>query len=138
LPKHIFQWALSATVLAVLAYSSSAQAPRDRLKQVVEPYVDTQMFMGSIFAKNGKVIFSKSYGMADLEWNVPNSSTLVLSPPLLTRLHQFIHVRRWTYLEKVAVRQRRMLADELESVIRVPRLKDENAAELSQIFLSLF
>ena len=34
------------------------------------------MFMGSVLvAKDGKVVFSKSYGMADLEWNVPNSPT---------------------------------------------------------------
>jgi CubicO group peptidase (beta-lactamase class C family) len=59
-----------------MANGSSAQALPDRLKQVVQPYVDAQMFMGSVLvAKNGKVIFSKSYGMADLEWSVPNSST---------------------------------------------------------------
>ena len=38
--------------------------------------------------------------------------------------------RRWPNLEDVAVRQSRMLADELYSMIHVPRLKDENAAEL--------
>jgi CubicO group peptidase (beta-lactamase class C family) len=76
LPKRTFRRAFPAVVLAVLAYTSSAQAPPDRLKQVVQPYVDAQMFMGSVLvAKNGKVIFSKSYGMADLEWSVPNSST---------------------------------------------------------------
>ena len=70
-----FRVALLATAIAVLTHASSAQAP-DRFQQVVQPYVDAQMFMGSaLVAKNGKVIFSKSYGMADLEWNVPNSST---------------------------------------------------------------
>jgi CubicO group peptidase (beta-lactamase class C family) len=45
---------------------SSAQAPGDRLQRVVQPYVDAQMFMGSVLvAENGKIIFSKSYGMAD-------------------------------------------------------------------------
>jgi CubicO group peptidase (beta-lactamase class C family) len=61
--------------VAVLAHTSSAQGP-DRFHQVVQPYVDAQMFMGSVLvAKDGKVVFSKSYGMADLEWSVPNSST---------------------------------------------------------------
>jgi CubicO group peptidase (beta-lactamase class C family) len=42
----------------------------------VQPYVDAQMFMGSaLVAEDGKIIFSKSYGMADLEWKVPNSPT---------------------------------------------------------------
>ena len=76
LPKQTFRRALPAIVIAVLAYASSAQPPPDRFKQVVQPYVDAQMFMGSVLvAKNGEVIFSKSYGMADLEWSIPNSST---------------------------------------------------------------
>lgn len=76
LPKSNLLRALPVILLAVLAYATSAQTPSDRLKQVVQPYVDAQMFMGSVLvAKNGKVIFSKSYGMADLEWSVPNSAT---------------------------------------------------------------
>jgi CubicO group peptidase (beta-lactamase class C family) len=55
---------------------NGTEIPPDRFRQLVQPYVDAQMFMGSVLvAESGKVIFSKSYGMADLEWNVPNSST---------------------------------------------------------------
>src|ERR1700728_97023 len=60
----------------------------------------------------------------------PCSACSVLSSALLTCLHQSIHVRRWPNLENVAIRQRWMLADEQYSMIHVPRLKDENAAEL--------
>jgi len=49
---------------------------RNEMARIVQPYVDAQMFMGSVLvARNGKIIFSKSYGMADLEWSVPNSPT---------------------------------------------------------------
>ena len=76
LPQCTFGRALPAMVIAVMACASNAQTPPDRLKQVVQPYVDAQMFMGSVLvAKNGKVIFSQSYGMADLEWSIPNTST---------------------------------------------------------------
>src|SRR6266403_3006836 len=76
LPKRLFRRLLLATALALLGHSSSAQAPGDRLQRVVQPYVDAQMFMGSVLvAEDGKIIFSKSYGMADLEWKVPNSPT---------------------------------------------------------------
>jgi len=46
------------------------------MAQVVQPYADAQVFMGSVLlAEHGKIIFSKSYGMANLEWNIPNSPT---------------------------------------------------------------
>lgn len=62
-------------VLAAFIGPSTAQT-RQRFQQVVQPYADAQMFMGSVLvARNGNIIFSKSYGMADLEWNIPNSST---------------------------------------------------------------
>src|SRR6478672_7599558 len=74
LPKRLFRTVFLAIALAILAHSSSSQSPRDRSQRVVQPYVDAQMFMGSVLvAKDGKIIFSKGYGMADLEWNVPNS-----------------------------------------------------------------
>ena len=54
----------------------SAQAAVERLRQVAQPYVDAQMFMGSVLvAQKGKVLFSKGYGWADVEWNIPNSPT---------------------------------------------------------------
>jgi len=53
---------------ALLAYASSAQAPPDRLKQVVQPYVDAQMFMGSVLvAEDGKVISARA--MAWRTWS---------------------------------------------------------------------
>ena len=58
----------------------------------------------------------------------PSSACSVLSSSLLACLDDFIHVRCWPNLENVAVSQRRMPADELYSMIHVPRLKNENAA----------
>jgi hypothetical protein len=43
LAKHTSRTVLPAIVLAVLAHASSAQAPPNRFKQVVQPYVDAQM-----------------------------------------------------------------------------------------------
>src|SRR5215831_9906135 len=85
LPNRSFCRALLAIAIAVLAHTSRAQAP-DRFQQVVQPYVDAQMFMGSVLvAKSGKVIFSKSYGMADLEWSVPNSPTTKFNIASMTK-----------------------------------------------------
>jgi CubicO group peptidase (beta-lactamase class C family) len=76
LPRRAFRTLLTAFALAVVCHPCCAQALSERLQRVVKPYVDAQMFMGSVLvAKNGKVIFSKGYGMADLEWSVLNSPT---------------------------------------------------------------
>src|SRR5215470_11951719 len=74
--KGTLRSVIPTVVLAVLAHESSAQVPADRFQKLMQPYVDAQMFSGStLVAKNGKILFSKSYGMADLEWRIPNSAT---------------------------------------------------------------
>ena len=56
----VFRPALMAVVLALSLRPSTAQTIADRMQRVVQPYVDAQMFMGSILAaKDGKVIFSR-------------------------------------------------------------------------------
>ena len=45
-----------------------------RMDEVVRSYVNAKQFMGSVLvARDGKVILSKGYGSANLEWGVPNS-----------------------------------------------------------------
>jgi CubicO group peptidase (beta-lactamase class C family) len=81
-----FPLALPAIVLLLLPNPSTAQTIADRMQQVVQPYVDAQMFMGSVLAaREGKIIFSRSYGMADLEWNVPNSPTTKFNIASMTK-----------------------------------------------------
>ena len=59
-----------------------------------------------------------------------SSACSVLSPSLLTCLLDFVHISCRPNLPNGAKRERRMLADELYSMIHVPRLKNNNAAEL--------
>src|ERR1044072_1033586 len=66
--------ALAMVVLAGLAHEPRAQAPPQALQNLMQHYVDAKMFMGSVLvARKGKTIFNNSYGMADLEWSIPNS-----------------------------------------------------------------
>jgi CubicO group peptidase (beta-lactamase class C family) len=53
--------------------SALAQAPVDRMDQIVRSYSDSHQFMGSVLVAQGdKVVFEKSYGNANLEWNIPD------------------------------------------------------------------
>lgn len=61
-----------ATLL--LAGSCLAQNIASRMDQVVQSYASNQQFMGSVLVARGSdVLFSKGYGSADLEWNIPNA-----------------------------------------------------------------
>jgi len=45
-----------------------------RLDQVVQSYVADKTFMGSVLVARGdQVLFSRGYGSANLEWNIPNA-----------------------------------------------------------------
>jgi len=46
----------------------------ERMDQVVRSYVDKATFAGSVLVARGSdVIVSKGYGLANVEWNIPNS-----------------------------------------------------------------
>jgi CubicO group peptidase (beta-lactamase class C family) len=46
------------------------------MQQIVNSYVGDKTFMGTILVvKDGHTLIAQGYGSADLEWNVPNSST---------------------------------------------------------------
>src|SRR5882757_6053848 len=45
-----------------------------RMDQVVQSYVTSKRFMGSVLVARGKeILLSKGYGSANLEWDLPNS-----------------------------------------------------------------
>ena len=62
----------------VLAFSqpiSVAQSKKDKLNKLMETYHQYNMFDGSVLvAENGKVIYKNAFGMANREWNIPNTT----------------------------------------------------------------
>ena len=57
----------------LLVVACVAQDPA-RMDEVVRSYVSKGEFMGSVLvARGGDVLFSKSYGSANLEWDIPNT-----------------------------------------------------------------
>src|SRR5580658_4877680 len=61
------------SLLLLLASSCLAQDPA-RMDQIVQSYVADHHFMGTVLvARGNQVLFSKGYGSADLEWDVPNT-----------------------------------------------------------------
>jgi CubicO group peptidase (beta-lactamase class C family) len=53
---------------------SQAEDQHSRMDEIIESYVSDNRFMGSVLvAKGGKILLSKGYGSAELEWSVPNT-----------------------------------------------------------------
>ena len=45
-----------------------------RMEQVIQSFVSSDHFMGSVLvARGNEILFDKGYGFANLEWNIPNS-----------------------------------------------------------------
>src|SRR5438477_9514768 len=61
--------------ICFLALTGSAQDVA-RMDQVVQSYAADHKFMGAVLvARGNEVLFSKGYGSANLEWNIPNTPT---------------------------------------------------------------
>jgi CubicO group peptidase (beta-lactamase class C family) len=53
---------------------AAAQDINVRLDEIAKTRADAKQFMGSVLiAKGDQLLFEKSYGSADMQWNVPNS-----------------------------------------------------------------
>jgi CubicO group peptidase (beta-lactamase class C family) len=65
--------ALTAAGLTALPQNSPAAIP-DKIDALIQKYVEFGNFNGSVLvAKGDGVVFKKGYGMANFEWNIPNS-----------------------------------------------------------------
>lgn len=78
LMKHIpvpHRIGLGALLLLVAAISTFAQPKATKIDALVKQYVANGQFNGAILvAEKGQVILKKGYGMANMEWNMPNAT----------------------------------------------------------------
>lgn len=65
---------VAAVIMGLVAVSAAAQdAAVARMDQLIQSYVPAR-FMGTVLVARGNaVVLSKAYGMANLEWNIPNT-----------------------------------------------------------------
>ncbi len=61
-------------VILLAASTTFAQTKAAKIDALVQQYVANRQFNGSVLvAEKGQVIFKKGYGMANMEWNIPNA-----------------------------------------------------------------
>ncbi|MBO9151369.1 serine hydrolase [Chitinophaga sp. GCM10012297] len=65
---------ITVFALFALAPMAFAQEKAKQIDDLMRRYVDNGKFNGSVLvAENGKVIFKKGYGLANMEWDIPNT-----------------------------------------------------------------
>ncbi len=72
---HTKKVVLYIIVFILLVSSISLpQSKTDKIDNLINRYLEYRLFNGSVLvADNGEVIFKKGYGLANMEWNIPNS-----------------------------------------------------------------
>jgi CubicO group peptidase (beta-lactamase class C family) len=101
-----------------------AQTKKDRLSTLMNAYHNYNMFDGAVLvAENGKVIYKDAFGLANREWNIPNTTDTKfmigsISKPLTATLMLILAQKGLVSLEKT-------IADYL------PAFKDKPAAKVT-------
>lgn len=75
--NHNPLWAAALSIILLVLFSFQnyvlAQDKAAKIDEFVQVFHDYGLFSGSVLvAEKGKVIFKKGYGMADIEWGIPN------------------------------------------------------------------
>lgn len=72
--RTIINTAFLAVFIATgIFIASCGQAKVDKLDKLISAYAEYGKFNGSVLvAEKGKVIYKKGFGLADMEWSIPN------------------------------------------------------------------
>src|SRR5690242_21652995 len=75
-PKYLWRRLLFAAILAVLVQQQTALAQDHaaKIQEVLALAHKYRQFNGSaLVAENGKVVYKGAFGLANMEWNIPNT-----------------------------------------------------------------
>ena len=66
---------ISVFIHGATSYVTVGQTKIEQLDKLLNKYVEYGQFNGSVLvAEKGKLIYKKGYGMANMEWDIPNQS----------------------------------------------------------------
>src|SRR5215471_13415563 len=69
-------WTILLAFLVGSGLGQQERPPSARMDQIALSFANARQFMGSVLvARGNELLFDKSYGMANLEWGVPNAPT---------------------------------------------------------------
>lgn len=71
----LFKKNIALIICILIGQILLAQSKREKLSEVMKTYHKYNMFDGAVLvAENGKIIYKDAYGLANREWNIPNTT----------------------------------------------------------------
>ncbi len=71
----LYKGIILVIVLVLSGQVLPAQSKQEKLTEIMKTYHKYNMFDGAVLvAENGKIIYKDAYGLANREWNIPNST----------------------------------------------------------------
>jgi len=108
--RYFFSTALLPVFLVGLACQHDSQSLPSKIDNLVNHYADNYEFMGSVLvAEHGRVVFSKGYGLADVDKNMPNTPETKF--PIGSISKQFTAMQVTQLVEKGKLRLDNTIAD---------------------------
>ena len=69
------RYLIFVSLFLLVINTSVAQNKKEKLNEIMKTYHNYNMFDGSVLvAENGKIIYKAAFGMANREWNIPNTT----------------------------------------------------------------
>ncbi len=66
---------LFITLTLLIIHPCFAQSKKEKMDEIMKTYHDYNMFDGSVLvSENGKIVYEAAFGMANREWNIPNTT----------------------------------------------------------------
>ncbi len=63
------------TLTLLIIHPCFAQSKKEKMDEIMKTYHDYNMFDGSVLvSENGKIVYEAAFGMANREWNIPNTT----------------------------------------------------------------
>ncbi len=63
------------TLTLLIVRPCFAQSKKEKMDEIMKTYHDYNMFDGSVLvSENGKIVYEAAFGMANREWNIPNTT----------------------------------------------------------------
>ncbi len=97
---------LVLTAIFLTCLSAIAQSKAEKIDALVKHYADQRLFNGAVLvAEKGKVVYKNAVGMANMEWNIPNTTQTKFRVGSVTKQFTSMLIMQLVYEGKIDLQE---------------------------------